>query len=163
MKPTGLRFAAISALIVLGAMSATAPARAQSAPFAGFSGVWSGAGTILMADGSSERLKCRATYQVSSADSALSQLLRCASDSYRFDLRSDVVSEGGRVSGSWSEASRGVSGDVQGRVSGGNISAIVDAPGFTANLALATHGNRQSVKITSQGEIREIMVAMKKN
>ena len=37
---------------------------AQSSPFAGFSGVWSGNGKVSLSDGSSERIRCRATYAV---------------------------------------------------------------------------------------------------
>ena len=37
---------------------------AQSGPFAGMAGNWSGGGTVTLDDGSSERLRCRATYAV---------------------------------------------------------------------------------------------------
>ncbi|HEY8338210.1 MAG TPA: hypothetical protein VIQ05_30825 [Tardiphaga sp.] len=136
------------------------PAGAQSAPFAGLSGVWSGSGTISLSDGSKERLRCRATYRGAGGDNTLQQSLRCASDSYKFELSSDVVSEGGRVSGSWAEASRGLSGTLQGRVGRGVIAVAVDAPGFSANLTLTTTGNRQSVSIVSQGDIRNVSIAM---
>jgi hypothetical protein len=138
----------------------SASAMGQSAPFAGLSGSWAGSGTISLSDGSRERLRCRASYRVSGAENTLQQSLRCASDSYRFDLISDVVSEGGRVSGSWSESSRSISGSLQGRASGGRISVAVDAPGFSANLTLTTSGNRQSVSIVSQGDIRNVSIAM---
>ena len=57
------------------------------------------------------------------------------------------------------EASRGVSGTVQGRANGGRVS-VVDAPGFTANLTLTTTGNRQSMSIASEGDIRNVSIAM---
>jgi hypothetical protein len=60
-------------------------ALAQSPPFAGLSGTWTGSGSVSLSDGSKERLRCRATYQVSAGDARLQQSLRCASDSYRFD------------------------------------------------------------------------------
>jgi hypothetical protein len=82
---------------------------------------------------------------------ALQQNLRCASDSYRFDLSSNIVSNGGSISGTWSEATRSVSGGVSGRASGGQIDARVDGPGFAANFALTTRGDRQSVSIASAG------------
>ncbi|WP_398470435.1 hypothetical protein [Tardiphaga sp.] len=138
------------------------PASAQSA-FAGMHGAWSGSGTILLSDGSKERLRCRASYRVSAGDSTLQQSLRCASDSYKFELSSDVVSEGGRVSGSWSENSRGISGNLQGRASGGRINVTADSPVFTANITLTTTGNRQSVSITSEGDIRQVSIAMVKS
>lgn len=142
-------------------IAAAAPASAQSA-FAGMHGAWSGSGTIALSDGSKERLRCRASYRVSAGDSTLQQSLRCASDSYKFELSSDVVNEGGRVSGSWSETSRGVSGTLQGRASGGRITVVADSPVFTANITLMTTGKKQSVSITSQGDIRQVSIAMVK-
>ena len=75
-------------------------------PFFGLSGSWSGSGTITMSNGAAERIRCRATYAVNGAGRALQQTLRCASDSYRLEISSNVVSEGGALSGSWSEATR---------------------------------------------------------
>src|SRR5260370_13179515 len=37
---------------------------AQSGPFAGMAGNWSGGGTLTLDDGSSERIRCRAAYAV---------------------------------------------------------------------------------------------------
>ena len=68
-------------------------AAAQSPPFAGLAGSWAGSGSISLSDGSKERLRCKATYQVSDGERRLQQSLRCASDSYRFDLNSDVASQ----------------------------------------------------------------------
>ena len=42
--------------------------------------------------------------------------LRCASDSYKFELASDITSEGGNISGSWNETTRGVVGSLSGKV-----------------------------------------------
>lgn len=154
--------AAVAATFIVAGF-ATSPASAQSAPFAGLAGAWSGSGTILLSDGSRERLRCRATYRVAHGENALQQSLRCASDSYKIELSSDVVSEGGRVTGSWSEASRGINGTLQGRASSGRIAVVVDAPGFSANLTLSTTGNKQSVSIVSEGDIRNVSIAMTKS
>jgi hypothetical protein len=151
--------AAVTAIFMVHCFAA-APAMAQSAPFAGLAGAWSGSGSITLSDGSRERLRCKAIYRVAPGENALQQSLRCASDSYKIELSSDVVSEGGRVSGSWSETSRGVSGSLQGRASGGRIAVTVDAPGFSANLTLSTTGNRQSVSIVSDGDLRNVSIAM---
>ncbi len=161
MKTSQKALVAVAGLAACAFMAAT-PASAQSA-FAGMHGAWSGSGTISLSDGSKERLRCRASYRVSAGDNTLQQSLRCASDSYKFELSSDVVSEGGRVSGSWSETSRGVSGSLQGRASGGRINVVADSPVFTANIVLTTTGNKQSVTITSQGDIRQVSIAMVKS
>jgi hypothetical protein len=136
------------------------PVDAQQAPFAGLPGSWSGSGSIALSDGSRERLRCRATYQVDGSGMRLQQSLRCASDSYRFELSSDVVSDGAGLSGTWSESSRGISGTLQGRSNSGHISAAADGAGFSANLNLTTRGNRQSVSIVSQGDIRDVSITM---
>ncbi|MDB5500522.1 MAG: hypothetical protein JWR89_424 [Tardiphaga sp.] len=155
-------FASIRAFVLASALLAliSIPASAQSPAFTGLAGSWAGSGTILLSDGSKERLRCKATYQVSGGESRLLQSLRCASDSYRFDLSSDLVSRQGTIAGSWSETSRGITGSLAGREQGGSISAVVDAPGFSASLSVSTRGDRQSFSITSESEIRNVNISM---
>ena len=45
---------------------------------------------------------------------------------------------------------------------GGQIQVFVEANGFAANLTLRTSGNRQSVQISSKGEIRGVNITMTK-
>lgn len=150
-----LKAAGIVAAMLLSASVANA-----DGPFAGFDGAWSGTGTVSLSDGSKERIRCRATYQVGGGGNSLRQTLRCASDSYKFDLSSDVTSNGDRISGRWSEASRNINGDLQGTAGGGRIEVFVEAAGFAADIALTTRGNKQSVTITSKGDIRSVNISM---
>jgi hypothetical protein len=136
---------------------------AQSGPFAGFDGAWSGSGTVSLSDGSSERIRCRAEYKVDGTGMALKQTLRCASDSYKFDLSSDVKSEGDRVSGNWTETNRNIIGNLQGTAGGGKIDVAVEAIGFSATLSLRTTGNKQTVQISSKGDIRGVNITMVKS
>jgi hypothetical protein len=115
---------------------------------------------IALSDGSIERLRCRAAYRVDGSEKGLQQSLRCASDSYKFDLSSDLVNQGGRISGTWSESSRGISGSLEGRVGGGRITALVESAGFSANIRVTTVGLNQSVSIVSQGDIRQVSISM---
>jgi hypothetical protein len=133
---------------------------AQSGPFTGLAGVWSGGGSVTLDDGSSERIRCRATYAVGSGGNGLNQSLTCASDSYKFNLTSNVVAEGGSLSGTWSETSRGVSGSLQGRASSGVFQVIATAPGFTANLTLRTVGNKQSVVIRAESQFKGANISL---
>jgi hypothetical protein len=133
---------------------------AQSGPFAGMAGNWSGGGTVTLEDGSSERIRCRASYAVGAGGTGLNQSLTCASDSYKFILASNVVAEGSSLSGTWSEASRGVSGTLQGRGSNGNFQVLASAPGFDANISLSTRGNRQSIVIRAQTQFRSASISM---
>jgi len=115
------------------------------------SGVWSGKGTISLEGGAREAIRCRATYAVRADGNALQQTLRCASDSYKIELTSNVVADGSRLSGTWSEATRNVSGEVQGTTAGGRFQVVVSAGSFSADLVLTTKGNSQSVVIRSNG------------
>ena len=139
-----------------------AASHAQSGPFAGLGGTWSGNGTVELSDGTTERIRCRADYKVNDTGLNLKQSLRCASDSYKFDLSSDVSSQGERISGNWSEASRNVFGNLQGTAGGGRIEVFVEAAGFAANLLVNTNGKKQTVQINSKGEIRGVNITMVK-
>ncbi len=144
-------------------MLSVSASHAQSGPFVGFDGTWSGTGTVSLSDGSTERIRCKADYKVNGGGLGLKQSLRCASDSYKFDLSSDVTTQGDKLSGDWSEASRNVFGSLQGTVGGGQIEVFVEANGFAANLTLRTNGNKQTVLINSKGEIRGVTITMVKS
>jgi hypothetical protein len=154
----------IFAAITLFAVSVFGSASyAQSGPFAGMAGAWSGGGTVTLEDGSAERIRCRATYAVGDSGTGLNQNLTCASDSYKFDLRSSVVASAGSLSGTWSEASRGVSGSLAGRGSSGNFQVVARAPGFNANISLTTRGNRQSVVIRAESQFRGASISLSRS
>ncbi len=133
---------------------------AQSGPFAGLAGYWSGAGTVTLDDGSTERIRCRASYAVGDNGAGLNQTLVCASDSYKFDLKANVIAERGTLSGTWSESSRGVNGNIEGRGGNGNFQVVASAPGFTASISLITRGNRQSVVIKSENGFRGATISL---
>ncbi len=136
----------------------------SESPFLGLSGHWSGSGTITMTNGAAERIRCKATYAVNASGRAVQQTLRCASDSYRLEISSNVTAEGGALSGSWSEATRGVSGNISGHASGSDIVANVAGGGFTAHLDVRTHGDKQSVTIMPQGstDVAAVSIALRK-
>lgn len=117
-------------------------------------GVWSGSGTVALDGGATERIRCKATYAVSGDGTGLNQALVCASDSYKFDLKSDVTARNGSLSGQWSEASRGVGGTLSGRAGNGQFDVTVTSAGFTAKLVMNTRGNKQNVTISSEGQFK---------
>jgi hypothetical protein len=149
LKPRRLLMAAA---VLLSATAFGAPGHAQSGPFAGMGGRWAGGGTVSLDDGSTERIRCRATYAVAGPEMQLNLL--CASDSYRFDLQGDIVDRGGAISGSWSESSRGITGSLRGQGGGGRFDVVASAAGFNARILLTTRGNRQSVVIQADSQFR---------
>ena len=141
--------------------ASTAIGHAQSGgPYAGMAGNWSGGGTVTLDDGSNERIRCRAGYQV--AGPKMDMSLTCASDAYKFNLAASVKAEGSAITGSWSEASRNISGSLQGRGGGGNFEVVASAAGFNANIGLKTSGNKQTVTMRADSQFRGANISLSK-
>ncbi len=86
--------AALALLLAIGAGHAQ-----NITPFNALAGAWSGQGTIDLST-AREPIKCRAAYDVLEDNSSLQLNIRCASDSYNFDLRASAKYAGGSISGS---------------------------------------------------------------
>lgn len=160
-----VKAAAVAVTLLLTGSPGHAQSSAQAAagPFGEFEGSWSGTGTISMSNGTNERIRCRASYQITEAGRLLSQDLRCASDSYKFELQTTVAHDAGAISGSWNETTRSVVGTISGRISAGTIRAVATAPAVTANLAVETKGNQQSVTIRAPGsEVSEVSITLRR-
>ena len=153
--------------LFVGATLATAAASvpAFAGPFSAFEGNWTGAGIISVDNGTKERLRCKAHYDVGGDGTTLAQNLTCASDSYKFNVVSNVrATEGGEISGSWSETSRGANGHISGHITPTQISAQVNGMGFTARIGIAARAGRQSVTISPTGtDISNVSVTMSKH
>ncbi|OKO69536.1 hypothetical protein [Bradyrhizobium sp. AS23.2] len=148
----------IAAAVLFAAGIANSESKAQSGPFAPMAGSWNGGGVVTLDDGSTERIRCRAKYAPIGPTMEMS--LTCASDAYKFHLGANVRAEGSSITGSWSEASRNISGSLQGRGGGGNFEVVVSAAGFNANIALRTSGNKQTVTMRADSQFRGANITM---
>jgi hypothetical protein len=149
-------------MLGVGALAGEAPA-AAGGPFAGLAGAWSVNGTVTYASGTKERLRCKVKYDQTNEDS-ISQALRCASDSYKFEINAYYKHSGGALSGHWDEFTLQISGSISGTASAGRIAGDLRGPGFTAAVLVDTHGNEQTVTISAADqEIRQVSVAVRKS
>lgn len=140
-----------------GAQGRTTVGSAPSeSPFTQLAGGWAGAGTIDLANGKNEPIKCRASYDVLETQSKLQLNLHCASQSYNFDLRASATYSGDAITGTWSEATRNAAGTLSGKVEGAGFRVVAKGQTFRADLNLVTQGNKQSVTIKSQDEKAEV-------
>jgi hypothetical protein len=155
---TASRRLLLAAAVLFGSGLLAPAAHAQSGPFAGMAGRWSGGGSVTLDDGSTERIRCRATYAVEGPQMGLT--LTCASDSYKFDLGGRVIAQGGALSGTWSESSRNVTGNLQGRGGNGSFQVVASGPGFNASISLTTRGNRQSIVMRADSQFRGASIAL---
>jgi hypothetical protein len=144
---------AIPACVLIAAIAISPlPTFAADGPFAEFSGAWSGAGTLKPEKGAAERIRCNANYRQGSAPNEINLQLRCASDSYNFDLTGEFAVDGqNQVNGRWTERTRSVGGTAVGNTSGDRLQLHVESAGFAAELVMITKNKRQSVTIDSHG------------
>lgn len=134
------------ALTVLFAASiAHSESQAGQGPFARLAGSWHGSGSVVLDDGSTERLRCRATYGVWGP--TMRMALTCASDAFKlsFAANAEASGPGNAIFGLWSEASHNISGSLRGRGSGDSFQVVASGGGFNADISLRTSGNKQSV------------------
>lgn len=143
---------------LLFALAATAtfpvpPVWAASGPFADFAGNWSGTGTLRPSGGDAERIRCNANYRPrGSSEREIDLQLKCASDSYNFDLVGQFTAdENNQISGRWTERSRNVGGTAVGNARGERLQLHIESSGFAATLVMQTRNRRQNVSIDSQG------------
>lgn len=154
----GFAVAVASILALVGSAGA-----ASAGPFDGLEGVWGGSGVVTYSSGTRERLRCRVQYINASADN-LSQALRCASDSYNFQINAIYVHNNGNITGRWDEKYLDISGTITGNAIAGRIEGNLHGPGFLASVDVNTNGTEQTVTIAAEGqEIQEVAVEVRKN
>jgi hypothetical protein len=135
--------------LALGALPVhAAPA---DSPFAAMQGAWAGTGTIAFSSGAKERIRCRSNDRLGVNGNELRLELSCASDSYKFELQSQITYSDGAVSGIWSERTRATGGTISGQVAGNRIQVRAEGQTFTAILSVTTRGDRQAISIESPG------------
>jgi hypothetical protein len=133
------------------AAAAAATAAPKTAPFAELNGAWTGAGQIRLEGGKTERVTCKAYYTPKDAGAAIGIALKCASTSYSIDLRSNLESINGRVTGSWEERTFNATGNVTGRATNGNVSVAISGGGLSGSMSVSFGGTSQQVSITTSG------------
>ena len=128
-------------------------ALAEGGPFADFAGLWSGAGTLRPENGAAEQIRCNANYsQRGSSQREVNLQLRCASDSYNFDMAGEFsADETNQVSGRWTERTRSVGGTAVGNAEGDRLQLHIESAGFAADVVMVTRNRRQNVIIDSHG------------
>jgi hypothetical protein len=163
-RPVLRTLAFASAAAVFATVSFAGASATGGGPFAGLEGVWGGNGTVTYSSGTKERLRCRVQYTVAGNADSLSQALRCASDSYKFQINAIYVHQNGNITGRWDEKMLEISGTITGNASAGHISGSLHGPGFLAKVVVDTNGNDQTVTIASEGqEIRQVAIEVRKS
>jgi hypothetical protein len=161
VKSTSSYTLALAALLATASLTS---AGALAAPFDGLSGKWSGEGSIALSNGSTERIRCDATYAVGGGGTNLEQTLKCLSDNYNFDLHVSVEDKDGAIVGNFTEINNSVSGGISGQETKGLIRVELRAQSFTADASVATRGSSQTVKIRSpSGNLSQVNITLRRS
>ena len=64
--------------------------------------------------------------------------------------------------GTWSETSRNVGGNIQGRGANGSFQVVAQAAGFNASIALKTTGNKQQIAMKADSQFRAANISLSK-
>ena len=153
-------------LLLAGAVCASVCSVGASRPAAAgeldhLAGNWQGRGTVDRSDGTRENLRCQASY---ASAGSVSMSLKCASDSYNFELRSSIKNDSGKLSGTWSELTRRLEGSLSGKIDGDTMRATVNSDRFSAFMNVRTVGGNQAVTIESPGStIAKVSISLRKS
>ena len=140
---------AITAILALAGLCLLSPppsTAADSEPFKGLAGRWVGDGRLGLKDGKTEQVKCRATYFTDKTDE-LKQNIRCASAGGNVEVQSVVSHVDGKLTGSWRELVRSMSGDLAGSVTPRGFKVRVRGADLNANMDIILVNSRQVVEI----------------
>jgi hypothetical protein len=153
-------------LTVAGALAATFVLAAvgyaqQPGPFEDLGGAWTGSGVVNLREGSKEKVHCKANYTVKNSGFSIDQQLTCASDAYKFEMTSNIVQQGGQLSGIWFESVHRVAGKIVGEANGPQIKVRAEGDTFTAMLDVVTHGDKQELLMQSPGsKVESVTIAL---
>lgn len=151
------RILAVAALMQL----AADPGLGNPTGLDAYSGYWSGLGTVVMATGSTEQVKCVATYRTGGEQ--LKQNLRCASASYSINGAAEVTVRAGQVKGTWEEKTYSAVGTINGKATAEGMALAIDSPNFGASMTLTLAGCKQSISIQPKGlDVSKISISLAK-
>jgi hypothetical protein len=123
-----------------------------ASPFAQLGGTWSGDGRVRFADGSSEQIRCRAYYNPKDGGRQLGLAIRCASTSYKMEIRASLLDNNGRVTGTWEERTYNATGHATGRATSGNVSLAIAGGGLSGTMSVSFRRSSQKVAIITSGD-----------
>jgi hypothetical protein len=132
-------------------------------PIDDLAGFWSGTGSVTLASGNTERVKCQVFYKTSGSNTQLKQTLRCASTDYAINATADLEVKAGQVTGNWEEKTYAVKGEVTGRYSGENFNLTITGANFTAAMNMTLSACKQAINITPKGlDVTKVTIGLAK-
>jgi hypothetical protein len=128
-----VRVSALAACIACAGLGLSAGADAQAISIAG---AWSGNGTVTLPSGSSEKVRCQATFRQSGNSASMSAT--CASPSTRVKQTAELSRvAANRFSGDFNNPEYGITGSIRIVVNGNTLNASMSGGGGSAIISLS--------------------------
>ena len=124
-------------------------ANAQKPDIETLLGSWSGTGTLVFHSGNWEEIRCN-SYNTGGGDE-LRLVIRCASVSYRVEIRSRLSRQAGRLSGTWEERTYNAEGQANGQIGDGTLILAITGGGFSGSMKVEFSARSQTVNIDTEG------------
>lgn len=154
----GPLFGAAALALSLGAWSEAASASELTDAL---KGEWSGSGEITLANGKSERIRCRGESREVS-ENAVEQFFNCASTDKEFDFYTLMYFSEGRARGDWRAPDR--SGTLSGSASPRSMRLQLSSSSGEGNLSATIGSCRQSINVTGwSDELKSLSANLKKD
>jgi hypothetical protein len=139
---------------------------AAANPIGDMAGYWTGAGSVTLTSGNTERVKCAVVYKVSDDGGQIRQSIRCASTDYSINATAELRVKGEHVSGNWEEKTYSATGEVSGRYTGESLVLSIQGANFTAAMnvsLLSLSACKQSISIAPKGlDVNRISIGLAK-
>ena len=116
-----------------------------NAPFAGLLGRWTGEGKLGVKDNAPEIVKCRVTYIAGEDADHLKQTIRCATAGGSIEVQSAVSHAAGVLTGTWSETTHNINGELSGQVTPRGFRVVVKGGELAANMDIIMMRNSQQI------------------
>lgn len=124
-------------------------------------GRWSGSGEITLANGKSEKIRCRGESREVS-ENAVEQFFQCASTDKVFDFSTSMHFSEGRARGNWSAPDR--SGTLSGPASPGSLQLQLSSSSGEGNLSATIGSCSQSINVTGwSDELKSLSAKLNKD
>jgi hypothetical protein len=126
-----------------------------------FSGYWSGVGTVTWTNGTTEQLKCVATYRP--GPDQVRQNLRCASQGYSISASVELKIAGDVVTGTWEEKTYSATGVISGKANENGFALSIVGPTFSADMTVDHTTCKQAIDIEPKGiDVAKIKIGLGK-
>ena len=143
-------------------VSAT-PAFHDASLIADLAGRWSGLGSALYSDGTTEKIKCVATYvREGAAPTQIHQNIRCSGSNMTLKLGGAWNIRDGAIAGTWSEETYSLSGNLTGHAVPSGFDLKATSTFADASVTVRMSGCTQDIVMTFTQEVDRMHITLRK-